>query len=63
MAVYLLHYQTGKRLLEPDLNIDKVPMGIDNIVPFGLIINEEISNRINHTFPEGSRDRKEISLM
>ena len=35
------------------LEIDNLSLGIDVAIPFGLIINELISNSLKHAFPEG----------
>lgn len=33
--------------------LERVPLGIDQAVPFGLILNELITNAITHAFPDG----------
>jgi two-component sensor histidine kinase len=36
------------------MNIENTPLGIDNAIPCGLIINEIITNSLTHAFPDKS---------
>ncbi len=45
-----------------ELAIDEVSLGIDTAIPLGLIINELVSNSIEHAFPNSRRGGIHIKL-
>jgi two-component sensor histidine kinase len=44
------------------VDVGDIQMGIDRAIPYGLIINELVSNAIKHAFPDGRRGEIAISL-
>lgn len=44
------------------INIDKIQLDIDKAIPCGLIINELVSNSIEHAFHEGEEGKISIEL-
>jgi PAS domain S-box-containing protein len=44
------------------LDIDRVALGIDTAIPFGLIINELVSNCVKHAFPTDHRGEVLVSV-
>jgi PAS domain S-box-containing protein len=44
------------------LNIDDIKLGIDKILPCGLVLNELISNSLKHAFPGGRKGEIRISF-
>lgn len=55
-------YGINSNVIQLNLNISKVLMGIDTAIPLGLAINELVSNSIKHAFPEGKRGEINIDL-
>ena len=45
-----------------DINVENIPINIDNAVPCGLIINELITNSLKYAFPKGRRGKIQISV-
>ncbi|MBN2378486.1 tetratricopeptide repeat protein [candidate division WOR-3 bacterium] len=52
--------QSNKVALQ--INISDVLLGIEKAIPLALIINELISNSLQHAFPEGKKGRISIDL-
>jgi two-component sensor histidine kinase len=48
--------------IELDINAEEVQLGIDKAIPFGLIINELLSNSLKHAFPKGLRRKGKIQI-
>lgn len=44
------------------LNMESAPLGINQAVPLGLIINEIITNSLKHAFPAGRTEAAAISI-
>ncbi len=40
--------------IDLEVHIDDIPLNIDQIIPYGLIINELITNSIKYAFPDGN---------
>lgn len=53
-------YVVDKSIIELNIDVENVFLGIDTAIPCGLIINELISNSLKHAFPEGIKG--EISI-
>jgi PAS domain S-box-containing protein len=47
-------YGVSQQRIRFHMNIEHTPLGIDNAIPCGLIINEIISNSLTHAFPDES---------
>ena len=45
------------------LNIESIYLGLDSLVPLGLIINEIITNTLKHAFNDGNDNSIELSLV
>jgi len=48
-------------IIELNLNIENISLGIDQAIPCGLIINELITNSLKHAFPQGRKGEIKIS--
>ncbi|KAF5029195.1 Histidine kinase-, DNA gyrase B-, and HSP90-like ATPase [anaerobic digester metagenome] len=49
---YIFHvYNIDTKLILLDTDIDDIKLGIDTLIPLGLIINELITNSLKHAFP------------
>ena len=48
-----LSYGVSERVIRPEIHIDNVPLDIDRLIPFALIVTELISNSLKHAFPPG----------
>ncbi len=44
------------------LDVENVPLGIDQAIPFGLIVNELVSNSLKHAFAPGAHGELQVSL-
>jgi len=55
-------YDVAMNRITYRLDIDDIHMGIDQAIPFGLVINELVTNAIKYAFPAGATDRGEISI-
>jgi two-component system cell cycle sensor histidine kinase/response regulator CckA len=47
----LSNYQSTSGPVQFDLNISQFPIAMDLAIPFGLVLNELISNALKHAFP------------
>ena len=41
-------------VIELQIGVDDIEMGIDSAIPLGLIINELVTNSLKHAFPDGN---------
>ncbi|MCD1295578.1 hypothetical protein CUJ83_11265 [Methanocella sp. CWC-04] len=56
LTTYLSHsYRSEASGISIVTNIDEVSLNIDSAIPWGLIINELVSNSYKHAFPDGRR--------
>jgi PAS domain S-box-containing protein len=46
---------TGQKEMDVVLDMDDIKIDIDQAVPCGLIINELMTNALNHAFPDGTK--------
>lgn len=46
-------YTLDKSLVKLVLNIEVIKLNIDTSIPFGLILNELLTNSLKHAFPDG----------
>jgi len=58
----LTNCQVGSGKIVLNLDIAPVSMTIDSAVPFGLLLNELISNALKHAFPDGRDGELSITL-
>lgn len=74
LSHYLLHcYEKEPGLISLSVEAETVAIGIDEAIPFGLIVNELLSNALKYAFPQGrqgtitirclARDDGRISLI
>jgi len=55
-------YGMASSLVEFNIDVGRVSLGIDMAIPCGLIINELVSNSLKHAFPGGREGEISISL-
>ncbi|MCX6559609.1 MAG: PAS domain S-box protein, partial [Candidatus Aminicenantes bacterium] len=63
LAVHLFHFwRIGADRIRLETNLDPVVMDINTAIPGGLIVNEMISNALEHAFPDGRAGTVRITL-
>ena len=70
LTEYLRHLFGGvvaSSSMQPDqihleLDIEEIAMGLDRAIPFGLLVNELLSNSLKHGFPEDRRGNIRVSI-
>lgn len=62
LIAYLQESFTNSEKILIDIDMDDIHLGLDKIIPCGLIINELISNSYKHAFPDGKTGKISISL-
>ena len=63
LATDLMHsYSISTNLIECDILIDEIALGIDMAIPCGLIINELLSNALKYAFPDNRSGRISLEL-
>lgn len=60
---FLLHSYSISGAIETDLNISSIRLSIDSAVPCGLIINELVTNAIQHAFPDKRTGYMSVSMV
>jgi PAS domain S-box-containing protein len=45
-----------------DIDADAIQLSIDTIIPFGLMVNELVTNSLKHAFKDGRKGRIDVSL-
>jgi two-component sensor histidine kinase/sensor domain CHASE-containing protein len=63
LAVHLFHFwRIGADRIRLETDLDPVVLDINTAIPAGLIINEMISNALEHAFPDGRRGTIRVEL-
>jgi PAS domain S-box-containing protein len=63
LAVNLFQaYLVDPNQVRLETDFEEVPLDINSAVPFGLILNELISNSLKHAFPEGRKGKIRIGV-
>lgn len=57
-----MYHNLDSSIIKLKINADPISVGIDTAVPFGLLINELISNSIKHAFKLGQRGEIKVEL-
>lgn len=55
-------YAAHPSVSDMEIEIARVPLSVEQAIPFGLILNELVSNAYKHAFPEGRRGRVRVRL-
>jgi PAS domain S-box-containing protein len=55
-------YGVSSSRIKLTMSVDKKPMTMDSAVPFGLILNELLSNALKYAFPDGRKGEVRIVL-
>jgi len=55
-------YSVNPSLIRLRLDVADVYLGVDTVIPCGLIVNELISNSLKHAFPEGREGEIHVDL-
>lgn len=59
---HISHSLGGGDLIELDLHIDSIDLGLDQSLALGLIVNELLANSFRHAFESDGRGRIQLSL-
>jgi two-component sensor histidine kinase/sensor domain CHASE-containing protein len=63
LAAHLRHsYAGNSESVTVDIDVEAITLDMDVSVPFGLIINELLSNALKYAFPEGRRGKISVRL-
>ncbi|TRZ90889.1 MAG: GAF domain-containing protein [Methanosarcinales archaeon] len=63
LTTYLFRsYAIYPQTITSEINVDDVSLGIDMAIPCGLIINELVSNCLQHGFPRGGKGKIHVEL-
>lgn len=55
-------FRIDKSRVSIQLEVENIPMGINTMIPFGLILNELISNALKYAFPDNRMGELKISF-
>jgi PAS domain S-box-containing protein len=55
-------YPSLRGQIKLELDADEILLGLDQGIPFGLMVNELLSNSLKHGFPEGRRGTVSVSI-
>jgi PAS domain S-box-containing protein len=55
VSILMRTYNTRPDAVAVELRIDSISLNLDTAIPFGLILNELISNSLKHAFPDERR--------
>jgi PAS domain S-box-containing protein len=63
LITYILRlYNIDTNRIIVDIDVDDMKLGIDTVIPLGLIINEIITNSVQYAFPEETSGKINLSL-
>jgi len=63
LADFLFHsYRVGTEKLSLEIDVEEMYLGIDTIIPMGLIVNELITNSLKYAFKPGENGLIKLSL-
>jgi len=63
LTTYLIHsYQTDVSLIEMEIETNEIYLDIETAVPYGLLLNELVSNALKHAFSNGRKGKITILL-
>jgi PAS domain S-box-containing protein len=62
VAAYVVQSYASNPGVVLTVDVEDITLGIDTAIPFGLIINELVSNCLKHAFPDGRKGEIEIQL-
>jgi PAS domain S-box-containing protein len=63
LANYLFRsYGVNTNLIKLKIHVDDVSLGVDAAIPFGLVVNELVSNSLKHAFPDDRAGEIRITL-
>jgi two-component sensor histidine kinase len=55
-------YGTSTDRVALDLELDDLTLSVDTAIPYGLVINELVSNALRHAFPDGRKGELRLTL-
>jgi PAS domain S-box-containing protein len=63
LITYIIRlYNTDTNRVTVNIDVDNMKLGIDTVIPLGLIINEIITNSVQYAFPEETSGKINLSL-
>jgi PAS domain S-box-containing protein len=62
MADYLNKFYDASKKISIAMDLEEVTLGVDKAIPFGLILNELLTNCIKHAFPDAKGGKIRIDL-
>ena len=55
-------YMIDSSKIKLDVEVEEITLGIDQAVPFGLVMNELVSNTLKHAFPPSFKGKNKIQI-
>ncbi len=62
MVEEIVHLYADESRIELELHIEEIALTITQAVPFGLLLNEIVTNSLIHAFPDGQQGRISVCL-
>ena len=62
MVEELVQLYADESRIELDLHIENIALTITQAVPFGLLLNELVTNSLIHAFPDGQQEKISVRL-